>query len=785
MSRPRAALRLVPVAAAAWSTAGIASIVPALAAPLAVLLWLLSVTVVAWNVRRRAGSRVAVTAVIVVLAAAAAAAVASHVALAQPARARVAELTLEGGRAITMVAQVTGKIERRASGDLAFDAHVTSIAVGSQREAVDIAVSVQVQPEDVEGSPLLDAGSAVEIRGTAAPTDPGDREVLWVRASRGVTVTEPPSGPLAVTADLRRGLVTAVTGLPGPAAGLVPGLAVGDTSAVDPTLDAAMKSSSLSHLTAVSGANCALVVGIAFAGAAVCGARRAVRVVAGVTALLGFVLLVTPEPSVVRAGAMAAIAMFGVLLARPATGMAILSLAVAVVLIADPWLATSLGFALSSAATASLLLFARPLAAGLGRWMPRALALGLSVPLAAQLACGPLLVLIAPSVPLYGVIANLLAAPAAPVATIVGLLACLAAPVPALQAGLATIAWLPAAWISTTAETFATLPGNQIPWWEGGAGLLTLALLGGAVGVLVGMPRGSGRLRRLSRGLAGGVLSLTLGVGAGATLSSTVLGSWTVPREWSVIACEVGQGDAVLIRSATAIALIDTGPEPAPLEKCLSRVGIDRVDLLVLTHFDLDHVGGVSAVTGRVDTVLHGPPANADDEEVLAGLVANGADAVDGRAGVVGTLGAASWRVLWPPAQSAAFTTGNDASVVLDVRGGGVPSTLLLGDLSASPQRALAASDLLAPPYDVVKVAHHGSADQDDRLYDLVDGAVSLITVGEDNDYGHPRAETLALLDHAHARVARTDRQGLIALWLAADAVHVWRERGGDVAPAD
>ena len=436
-------------------------------------------------------------------------------------------------------------------------------------------------------------------------------------------------------------------------------------------------------------------------------------------ALGGFVLLVTPEPSVLRAAAMAAIAMLGVLLGRAGAGMALLSLSIALLLVADPWLATSLGFALSAVATASLLLFTRPLADGLSRRLPRALALALSVPLAAQLACGPLLVLITPNVPVYGVVANLLAAPAAPVATIVGLAACLAAPLPLLQSGLAALAWLPAAWIAGTATTFTELPGDLVPVDRG---------LAGCRRARSGRHRG-GRGDRAPTGTGGSlrgaailVVSLTVGVSVGGVALSTVAGRWTLPSGWSMLACDVGQGDAVLLRSEGVVLLVDTGPAPEPLAACLDRAGIARVDLLVLTHFDQDHIGGVSAVYGRVGTVLRGPGYGPADR-ILAELSAGGAEIVDAHVGLRGALGAAQWRVLWPRSPSRAFPSGNDASVVLDVRGGGIAPTLLLGDLSASPQRAIAASGALDPPYTVVKVAHHGSADQDAALYEAAAAA--------------------------------------------------------------
>ena len=140
---------------------------------------------------------------------------------------------------------------------------------------------------------------------------------------------------------------------------------------------------------------------------------------------------------------------------------------------------------------------------------------------------------------------------------------------------------------------------------------------------------------------------------------------------------------------------------------------------------------------------------------------------------------APSTSVLWPPPASRAFAGGNDASVVLDVRGGGIPPIVLLGDLSASPQRALEASGALEPPYAIVKVAHHGSADQDAALYAAIQPTVAVITVGAGNDYGHPRDETMDILAGLGARIWRTDRDGIVCLWASGDTVSVWRDRGG------
>lgn len=789
------ALRLVPVAATAWAVAAAAILAPAASRWIALALWGLalvaSLVVLHLATPPRSGERTAErrirmprhlarrAAVVVVLALAAAAAAASHVAWAEPERAGITELALQGGRAVDVQAEVVGKVERRADGSLSFDALATRFATGEETHRARVELTVRVAPDDVDDRAHLDVGASVEARGTATPGRAGERAVLTLWASRGVDVVRPPDGAAAVAAELRRGLVGAVRGLPGEGAGLVPGLAVGDTSIVSPALDAAMKEASLSHLTAVSGANCALVVGIAFGLAALLGASRGTRVACGLCVLVGFVVLVTPEPSVVRAAAMAGIAMLAILLGRPGVGIALLSTAVTLLLVTDPWLAASLGFALSVVATGSLLVCARPLAAGLARAVPRPLAVTLAVPLAAQLVCGPLLILIEPTVPVYGVLANLLAGPAAPAATVLGLAACLSAAVPWLQSGLAALAWLPASWIAATATTASQLPADALPWLEGWPGAVALAVLGLAIGLVVVLEGGGTRARRIIRATSVVLVAGVAGAGLGTAALTTIAGRWTLPDQWTVLACDVGQGDAVLLRSGGAVALVDTGPDPEPLTACLSRAGIAHIDLLVLTHFDLDHIGGLAAVRGRVGTVLHGPP-DADGAAKVAALTADGARAVEASAGMTGALGGARWTVVWPKPGSRAFPAGNDASVVLDVRGGGIPPTLLLGDLSASPQRVLAASGALAPPYAIVKTAHHGSADQDAGLYVAAQPTIALVTVGAANDYGHPRDEALKILDDIGARIVRTDSDGAIALWSSGSSVvAVWRERGG------
>lgn len=703
---------------------------------------------------------------------AAMAATAITVTLALPAR----ELSAESaGRVVEVTGTVTSSAAFGQDGRLWFEAQSISIGIRGEPTAVSVPVRVGVEPG--EG---FDLGAEVRVLGEAETTDAGERSALVVFATEA-EVVRAAEGVFGVAAGARQAFIARATRLPEPGAGLLPGLAVGDTRAVSEELNADMRSTGLSHLTAVSGANCAIVVGAVFWLTALCGGGRVLRVTLAAAGLAGFVVLVTPEPSVIRAAVVAGVAMITVLLGRPRAGAAMLALCVVGILVIDPWLAATPGFALSVAASAALILLAPPLMRGMSRWMPGPVALAIAVPLAAQLACGPIIALFAEQQSLIGIAANLLAAPAAPLATVLGLLACLTAPVPPLADLLAASAWLPSAWIATTATTAADLPLAQILLPAGIGSALLVLMVSAALALVILRPRSTGSPRRrpvlmiLQRGSAA-VLIVVVSLGVSRALLDGPLATMGVPEGWAIAACDVGQGDALVVRSEGSVAVIDTGPEPEALASCLRSLGIDRIDLLVLTHFDLDHIGGVEAVRGRVGTVLHGPPAGADDQRVLDRLSAGGASLSAAAAGQHGSLGASEWRVLWPQPDSAAFPSGNDASVVVEFDGGGVPRSLFLGDLSAAPQRMLLRTARFVGGYAVVKVAHHGSADQEPALYDALRPSIAIFSVGLDNDYGHPREETLDLLSAAGARDVRTDQQGRILIGLSDGELQVWTE---------
>ncbi|WP_244631925.1 ComEC/Rec2 family competence protein [Microbacterium sp. Se63.02b] len=485
-------LRLVPLVVVVWGVALLCVLVPTVAWGV-VAAGLAGLVVLALFVRSRRGRSSVAAAGLALLLLAGGVGSALAVGIASPAR---EEAMSWDGRVVEVTADITSSASVGRDGRMWVEASTSAMGAPGHPTALSSAVRIGAPPMDG-----LDLGARLRVVGEAAVTEPGERSALVIFASE-TEIVVPASGVFGAAAALKRAFTERSSRLPEPGAGLLPGLAVGDTRAVSMELNDDMRTSGLSHLTAVSGANCAIVVGGIFWLVALCGGGRAMRALLALVGLGGFVILVTPEPSVIRAAVMAAVGMLSVLLGRPSAGAGLLSLCTVGILLADPWLAATPGFALSVAASGALILLARPLAGGLGRVMPRPVAMAVAVPVSAQLVCGPIIALFAEQQSLIGIAANLIAEPAAPIATVVGLLGCLAAPVPPLADLLVSSAWLPAAWIATTATTTARLPGAQLLLPAGVGSAALVALVSGAIAVVVIRLPATGRGPRAARGFA-------------------------------------------------------------------------------------------------------------------------------------------------------------------------------------------------------------------------------------------------------------------------------------------
>lgn len=654
--------------------------------------------------------------------------------------------------------------------------HAQTIEARGSVMTASVPLQLRLQP----GMDVPPRGSSVDVVGRLAEAPPRVGVAAEVRV-RTISVRSPPGLLDSSATAMRVGLAQAVADAPDDAASLVRGLALGDDAGASEEFSAAMRASGLAHLVAVSGGNVAIVVGLAVGVATLVRLRLALRVLVGLLAVAYFAFLVGPEPSVLRASVMGAIVLVGVLVGGRRGGPAVLAAGVLGLVLLQPSLALSWGFALSVSATAGIVLLAPVVRRRLGRarltqgWPPIVLT-AVALTLAAQAATLPLLVAMGGATGWVSVPANLAAMPAVAPVTVLGLLAAVISPVAPDVAGVlgAAAAW-PARGIAAVARTapelpFATWPGGDLP--SGWAGLTVL----GALAVLVAVAR-FWRLGHRWQQLPGihraGAITLAATLVFLVLLRPPSTRGWP-PPDWLMIMCDVGQGDGLLLRSAPGAAVVvDTGSDADRVDACLADAGIVEVPAVILTHFHADHVAGLAGVlrSRHVGTVLTTPVEEPREQaELIASVLSgSGRTAQPVTAGDARRVGEVSWHALWPRRLITSGSIPNNASVVLIAEVSG-RRLLLTGDIEPEAQQALI-PDVVGTTFDVVKVPHHGSRYQSPDFARAVRAPIVLISVGEDNEYGHPAPEAIEMFSGEGAVVVRTD--------LAGDAAIVESPAGG------
>jgi competence protein ComEC len=303
-------------------------------------------------------------------------------------------------------------------------------------------------------------GQRVRIDAGFAPPRSGDDVAAVLMVSSPPVLIGHPGWWQRAAGRARVALERSCASLPADPRGLLPSLVDGDTAAVPADLRADMQVSGLSHLEAVSGENLSIVLGVVLSAARTAGLRRRSRVMGAALAVIGFVILARPSPSVLRAAVMSGVALLAMFAGRRTSGRSTLAVAVLILVVANPFLARSVGFALSVMATAGIIVLAPRWTQRLAARLPRPLALAVAVSAAAQLACTPVLLLAFGQLTPYAVPANVLAAPAVVPATILGVLAAVVAPLSAaVAAPLVWLAGVPTALVARVARIAAALPG--------------------------------------------------------------------------------------------------------------------------------------------------------------------------------------------------------------------------------------------------------------------------------------------------------------------------------------
>jgi competence protein ComEC len=416
------------------------------------------------------------------------------------------------------------------------------------------------------------------------------------------TLVGGPSVVQRLAGRVRAGLRVAAAPLPSGPRGLLPGLVDGDTSGLPPGLAADFRTTGLTHIVAVSGANVAIMLGVALAMARCAGARIRAQALTGALTVVAFVVVARPQASVLRAAAMGLVAVLALATGRRRRALPALCAAVLCLIYLDPTLSRSVGFALSVSATAALLLLAPVLRDRMARRLPLWLAEALAVPTAATVVCAPLIASISGRVSLSSIPANLLAEPAVAPATILGVATACVAPFSMTVARvLAHVAGLPCAWLAFVARTFSKAPAAAVVWPSGAVGafeLLGLFVIAVALAAWVRIRRRSRLVRRAhqSRWRAVGVRVVVVASvvsASGLVVAERSPPHWP-PTDWVLATCDVGAGSAVVARTGPQAAmLIDTGPRPQVIDACLRALDVQSLPLIVLTRGSSSSVGGL------------------------------------------------------------------------------------------------------------------------------------------------------------------------------------------------
>ena len=655
---------------------------------------------------------------------------------------------------ISFQAQVKTDPSKTSSGNYSFIARLTSFSVDEQSYWLRVPVRILIK-EKIELLP----GQKISGSASAISTDESRVAALLIVHGAITQVTEPSSWALGLDA-IREGLRD--NSGDGDAGALIPGMVLGDTSKQSAEFKEAMKRSGLTHLVAVSGANFAIVSTFVLWCMQFLIRRKNIRVIATAVALMCFIALVRPSPSVLRAAAMAAVLLTAQLGKRGSDSLPALGFAICAVVLGDPWQSRDAGFALSVLATAGLLLLAPRIQERLPTH--KKLAGALAPPIAAMVFCSPILVSLSGYLSPMSIVANLLAAPAVAPITVLGFIAALVSPIaPWLAELIIFVIRFPAGFITSVAHWIADFPVLTIH--NGLVGFLIMALILGGLMLF----------RKNWKKSTAALLIIIVFLGW--------IQRWPA-GDWQVAQCDVGQGDSLAINLGNDRAIvIDVGAEASAVDKCLKDLGVKEIPLLILSHFHADHVGGLSGLlrgrrVGQV-WISNNLDPKIESRSVLNALKSS--QVITAQKGLVAQIGMVQLKVLWPEASTRSFeelpgegSAINNSSIALLLT---TPDWSLFsaGDLEPPAQRELVNA---VGPVDIYKVSHHGSKYQDEGLMRELSAQIALISVGAKNSYGHPASESIDSLTRLGTQVLRTDKDGAVAITASAHHLRVRTSKG-------
>lgn len=543
-----------------------------------------------------------------------------------------------------------------------------------------------------------------------------------------------------------------------PQSALLAGLLLGDNDFSEEWKDRFVATGT-SHIVAASGTNVAIVASVLFSIAIYAGIRRQEAYPVILLGIAAFVIVAGMEAAVTRAGIMAALVLTAKQAGRKTSPRNILLLTVAGMLLVEPrLLRDDVGFQLSVASTIGLLWLSKPFSEKLS-WIPETLGLreSLATTLAATIATLPVVFIAFGRIVFVGPMANLFVLPFLPYAMSLGAVATVLG---AVDTSLGTLLAGPA-WVCLTAILELIRVFASVPELYSGIALGVLLFLFAISFVRPPIAKEQESPARLHALL----LPLMLFVLVAGVLLARQVSISGLPKsnDVTVWVFDVGQGDGIFIDGPERDVVLDGGPSAVMVEKISSVLPWwDRsIDTMIVTHPHADHLAGLVPVLERyrVHEIL-------DDDQGYGTLEFEEYERIAGErrrvvaAGEVIELGGgATLTAVWPMATYAGdfLEDPNDGSLifVLEVHG---YKMLLTGDAGIAEEQAIIEQ---VGDIDVLKVGHHGSdTSTSQQLLTSSTPEIAIISVGEDNSYGHPSEFVEARLENIGAEVYRTDLHG-------------------------
>lgn len=554
-------------------------------------------------------------------------------------------------------------------------------------------------------------------------------------------------------------------------AGVIVALVLGDQRAIPADDWALFNKTGIAHLVSISGLHITMIAGLAawLAGALWRRSRltlalapsQTAAAVAAMAVAFAYCLLAGWGVPAQRTFFMLAVVAAALLARRATHTSTTLALAAAVVCLLDPWAAIAPGFWLSFGAVAAILwVMAGRSRAGQPTWRDKLVAAG-RAQLAVTVALVPLTIALFAQLSLVSPLANAVAIPVVslavtPLALLAAVFVAMPEPLASIAVPLLAFAHALFSLLADTLQALVRLPAASVPWPAPPA----WALLCGLAGVAwLLAPRG------WPHRWVGALWLLPIAV-------------WPPPQpahdELWVTVLDVGQGTSVLIETPGAAMLVDTGPRYTQQSDAGSRIiapylrrrGIDRLDLMVVSHLDSDHSGGAASLMKEISVERVLTSIDPDSAAVRGGRQTE--RCIDGQRG---TLGPAHWSVVHPAEPDYARRLDTNSMSCVIVVDFGHHRVVLTGDVPAAQEfRILARTDFSTRPTTLLIAAHHGSRSSSSEFFvQAVRPRWVAYTVGYRNRFGHPHPEVEQRFERVGARAVRTDRSG----------ASTWRMRAG------